>query len=156
MNSYILTEEDFNTCIQEHILPLCTESSGATIFALVGDLGAGKTTFSKKFLKSIGVMQHVQSPTFSIMQSYPVSFLSYEKVFHLDVYRIEHLNELEVLHIEDVLKNKKHIVLIEWADKVREIIPQDATWIHFEHVDSERREVRIEKGGFKKETQQDN
>jgi len=128
---------------------LCEESSGATVFALVGDLGAGKTTCSKTFLKELGVKQHVQSPTFSIINSYPVSFKNFEKVFHIDVYRIENTKELETLHIADILNNKKHIVLIEWADKIPELIPQDATWIYFEHVDSERRELKIEKKGLK-------
>ncbi len=114
------------------------------IFALVGDLGAGKTTFSKTFLKELGVEQHVQSPTFSIINSYDIDFNGFKKVFHIDVYRIEDNKELEVLHFNEILENPDHIVVIEWADKIRELIPAGATWMTFEHDTAETRTVAIE------------
>jgi tRNA threonylcarbamoyladenosine biosynthesis protein TsaE len=117
--------------------------TNATVFALVGDLGAGKTTFSKTFFKELGVKQHVQSPTFSIINSYEISFGEYEKVFHIDTYRIEHIKELEVLHIDEILSNPKHIVVIEWADKIKAHIPQDAVWMYFEHNTLETRKVKF-------------
>jgi tRNA threonylcarbamoyladenosine biosynthesis protein TsaE len=149
MDTHILKEGEWENFIQEKTLPLIAKSqdefrsAGAFVFALVGDLGAGKTTFSKIFLKELGVKQHVQSPTFSIINSYDISHDKYEKVFHIDVYRIEDIRELEVLHVDEIFSNPKHLVLIEWADKVKAHIPQDATWIYFEHDTTETRKVTI-------------
>ena len=145
MNTHLLKEGDWENFVQKEILPFVSNinKEKAHVFALVGDLGAGKTTFSKTFLKELGVKQHVQSPTFSIINSYEISFGEYEKVFHIDTYRIEDIKELEVLHIDEILNNKKHIVVIEWADKVKAHIPQDATWIYFEHDTLETRKVKI-------------
>jgi tRNA threonylcarbamoyladenosine biosynthesis protein TsaE len=149
MNTHILKEGDWENFIQETVLPIIMRPrnkfgvTNATVFALVGDLGAGKTTFSKTFLKELGVKQHVQSPTFSIINSYEISFDEYEKVFHIDTYRIEDIKELEVLHIDEILSNPKHIIVIEWADKIKAHIPQDAVWMYFEHDTLETRKVKF-------------
>lgn len=155
MESQILKEEDWKDFIQKQVFKYCKKGQNAKIFALVGDLGAGKTTFSKTFLKELGVKQHIQSPTFSIMNSYDLSELivfenmelDFKKVFHMDVYRIEDIKELEVLHIDEIFENKEHIILIEWADKIKAHIPNNATWIYFEHADVDSRKIRIENNG---------
>jgi tRNA threonylcarbamoyladenosine biosynthesis protein TsaE len=173
MSENIVKEGDWENFVQKKILPLITRSRnksgmtntssgmtntsqgmmGATIFALVGDLGAGKTTFSKILLKELGVKEHVQSPTFSIINSYDimrpqdelgVTGESFEKVFHIDVYRIEDIKELEVLHMDEIINNKNNIVIIEWADKMKKNIPQDAVWIYFEHDTLETRKVILD------------
>lgn len=166
MVSYILKESDWEDFIKKEVLPIITRSqnksgmsrmvvepvSEAVIFALVGDLGAGKTTFSKTLLKELGVKQHVQSPTFSIINTYDIAGSSIKsdmtdgglkKVFHIDVYRIENIKELEVLHIDEILFNPEHIVIIEWADKMKAHIPPGAHWIYFEHDTLETRKVTI-------------
>jgi tRNA threonylcarbamoyladenosine biosynthesis protein TsaE len=168
MSTHILKEHEGEEFVRNEILPLLTRSrdglevtgvvgtadvpTRAKIFALVGDLGAGKTTFSKTFIKELGVKSHVQSPTFSIINSYDitrprdelgVTTENFEKVFHIDVYRIENVKELEVLHMDEILHNKKHIVIIEWADKIKDYIPQDAVWIYFEHDTLDARKVTI-------------
>ena len=165
MQTQTLKEGDWSTFIQKEVLHFLEESglmtrsqnkswmtSGAKIFALVGDLGAGKTTFSKFFLHTLGVTQHIQSPTFSIINSYNITrsqnksgMMSddFEKVFHMDVYRIESIKELEVLHIDEIFNNPKNIIVIEWADKIKSIIPKDALWMNFEHDTIETRKVTI-------------
>lgn len=152
MQTYILKEGDWEHFVQQEVFPIITRSQkksetantpGALVFALIGDLGAGKTTFSKVFLKKLGVKQHIQSPTFSIINSHPISYEYFEKVFHCDVYRIEQLEELDTLHFKEVLHNPKNIVLIEWADKIKEYLPKDIVWIYFEHDTLETRKVNI-------------
>ena len=152
MKTYILKEEDWENFIQKEILPLCTVSDNARVYALMGDLGAGKTTFSKKILHTIGIKQHIQSPTFSIINSYDISEPSirteivkrgFEKVFHMDIYRVEDIEELEVLHIDEIFSNPKNIIFIEWADKIKAHIPKNAVWIYFEHDSLETRKVTI-------------
>ena len=110
MDTHILKETDWGNFIKEKIIPLCSTSAYAKVFALVGDLGVGKTTFSKTFLKELGVIQHVQSPTFSIINSYNISHKEFTKVFHIDIYRIDDMKELDVLHIDEILSNPKYIV----------------------------------------------
>lgn len=145
MQIQTLNEEDWSSFIQKDIVPLCTTRHNACVLALVGDLGAGKTTFSKTLLHQIGVVEHVQSPTFSIINSYDISFDKFTKVFHIDVYRIEEDQELKVLHIEDILNNPENLVVIEWADTIKTLIPDDAVWIFFEHDTTETRKVMIDK-----------
>ncbi|MEY4440953.1 MAG: hypothetical protein RLY49_579 [Candidatus Parcubacteria bacterium] len=151
--NFTLKESDWGDFVRRDVLPIITRSQirpgmtdismGAEIFALVGDLGAGKTTFSKTFLKELGVKQHVQSPTFSIINSYDISFSSFKKVFHIDVYRIDDIKELEVLHIDEILSNPEHVVIIEWADKIKAHIPKGTHWIYFEHDTLESRKVTL-------------
>lgn len=155
METHILKEGDWSSFIQKEILPVCeVKVNSACVFALVGDLGSGKTTFSKTFLRELGVKQHVQSPTFSIINSYDLTGSpiksgmteqGFTKVFHIDVYRVDDIKELEVLHIDEILSNPKHVVVIEWADKMKAHIPGDAIWMNFEHDTIETRKVVIEK-----------
>lgn len=144
MSGQVLKEGDWQRFVREDVLPLCVPGQSARVFALVGDLGAGKTTFSKVFLKELGVEQHVQSPTFSIINSYDINARGFTKVFHIDAYRIEDVKELEVLHFDTVLQNPEHLVVVEWADIAKPLIPADATWITFVHNTLETRTVTIE------------
>jgi tRNA threonylcarbamoyladenosine biosynthesis protein TsaE len=149
MQTQTLKEEDWPSFIQKDIVPLCTPNHNACVLALVGDLGAGKTTFSKTLLHQIGVIEHVQSPTFSIINSYDISFQTFTKVFHIDVYRIEDIQELKVLHIEDILNNPENLVVIEWADTIKTLVPDDAVWIFFEHDTLKTRKVSVKNENFK-------
>lgn len=146
MAVFTLQEGDWQDFIQRNVLSSCKPGKSARVFALIGELGAGKTTFSKTLLKELGVEQHVQSPTFSIINSYDIGFQGFTKVFHIDVYRIDDTKELEVLHFADILKDPQHVVVIEWADKMRELIPSDATWMTFEHDTTQTRTVTIHDG----------
>lgn len=146
MNSHTLKEGEWEVFIQSHIIPLCGVSKGAKVFSLVGDLGAGKTTFSKTLLHQLGVTQHVHSPTFSIINSYDINFNGFKKVFHIDVYRIEDVKELEVLHFNDILENPEHLIVLEWADKIKELIPQNSDWIYFGYDTTDTRKVSIQHG----------
>jgi tRNA threonylcarbamoyladenosine biosynthesis protein TsaE len=146
MAVFTLEEGDWKDFIHKNVLSSCKQAQSARVFALIGDLGAGKTTFSKTFLKELGVEQHVQSPTFSIINSYGIDFEGFTKVFHIDVYRIDDTKELEVLHFADIMKDPQHIVVIEWADKIRELIPGDAIWMTFEHDTTQTRTVTIHNG----------
>lgn len=145
MEYSVIREESWDDFVKDTILPLCKKDNGPIVFALVGELGSGKTTFSKNFLHALGIKQHIQSPTFSIMNSYDVDFENYKKVIHMDVYRIDDINELKVLHIDEIFSNNKNIIVIEWADKIKKIIPQNAIWIYFEHDTFNTRKIRIDK-----------
>lgn len=111
------------------------------IFALVGDLGAGKTTFAQFFLRALGVTGPITSPTFVIMKSYKLKTKNYKLAFHIDCYRLKNPQELLSLGFAKILADTKNIVLIEWADKVQDILPSETIWIDFSHGGTERERI---------------
>lgn len=112
---------------------------GARVVALQGELGAGKTTFTKSFLKALGVKESVTSPTFILFRPYPLPAskklppTTYNLAYHIDCYRLEDPKELLKLGLKEMLKNPKYIVLIEWAERVKKFLPKNIVWISIEH-----------------------
>ncbi len=109
---------------------------GGEIFALIGPLGAGKTTFVQELAKTIGVTARVKSPTFVVMQSFlakpgktaPKQGLT---LHHLDLYRTKTFAEVKALGIEELWGNLETVTLIEWANKIRRHLPKKTTYIYF-------------------------
>ena len=113
-----------------------------TILALSGDLGAGKTTFTQSFAKAFGVKKRILSPTFLIMKRFPLAQGNFENPYHIDAYRVK-AADLEGLGIQDIFKGQ-NVVLIEWADRVKELLPKSTIWIKFEHGKQENeRQITI-------------
>jgi len=106
------------------------------ILALTGELGAGKTTFAQGLLEALGAEGPYTSPTFLIMKKYR------ENIFHFDAYRVEK-NDIMNLGWEEIVSNPKNIVIVEWADRISGIIPQDALWINFEWLDENKRKITV-------------
>ena len=112
---------------------LALELKGGEIICLDGELGAGKTTFTQGLLKGLKVEGPYTSPTFLIMKQY-------ENVYHIDAYRVEAQDILN-LGWEEILSNKKNIIIIEWAERIKKIIPSNAIWIKFEWLDENKRKI---------------
>lgn len=131
----------------------------AATLALAGELGSGKTTFAQAFAQALGVKAKVLSPTFILMQPFKLlnleTFKSFSTLWHVDCYRLERPEELERLGFKDILNNPKNIVVVEWADKVRRLLPKDALWIRFEHgkEENERRIIINPKSKFQMSNQ---
>jgi tRNA threonylcarbamoyladenosine biosynthesis protein TsaE len=100
-----------------------------SVVALTGDLGAGKTCFSRGIAKGLGYTGEVSSPTFSLVHEYPGERLS---IFHFDFYRLESVEELLDIGWEEYL-SQDGVVIAEWADKFREALPDDAIWVLLSH-----------------------
>ena len=98
------------------------------IYALAGDLGVGKTVFTQGFAAGLGIMEPVNSPTFTILQSYEDGRLP---LHHCDVYRIGDVEEMEEIGCEDCFYGEG-VCLIEWAELIREILPKDCIRITIE------------------------
>lgn len=98
------------------------------IYALAGDLGVGKTVFTQGFAAGLGIMELVNSPTFTILQSYEDGRLP---LHHFDVYRIGDVEEMEEIGCEDCFYGEG-VCLIEWAELIREILPKDCIRITIE------------------------
>ncbi|MFA5318603.1 MAG: tRNA (adenosine(37)-N6)-threonylcarbamoyltransferase complex ATPase subunit type 1 TsaE [Patescibacteria group bacterium] len=99
---------------------------GGEVIGFIGNLGAGKTTFIQYLAKYIGVKQTVNSPTFNIIKVYKIKNSKIKNFTHIDAYRLNSADELRALGVEEFVDNPKTITVIEWADKVGEILPKDA------------------------------
>src|SRR3989344_3955156 len=118
----------------------------ATLVALYGELGAGKTAFVKEVAFVLGVKETVTSPTFVLQKIYPLENKKFEWLIHIDAYRLERSEELKQLRWQEIVANPKNLIVLEWADRVEELLPRDAVRIRFRFVDETTREVTIEAG----------
>jgi tRNA threonylcarbamoyladenosine biosynthesis protein TsaE len=116
----------------------------ALVLALAGELGGGKTTFVQGLAKALGVKERILSPTFVIMRRFDIKILGYydiKNLYHIDCYRLEKSEDLVELGLKEILKNPQNLVVIEWADKVKEIIPKNAVWLKFEWASENKRKI---------------
>ena len=98
------------------------------VYTLVGDLGVGKTVFTQGFAKGLGVEEHVNSPTFTIVQEYEDGRMPF---YHFDVYRIGDIEEMDEIGFEEYIAGEG-VCLIEWANLIEEILPEERTEILIE------------------------
>lgn len=103
------------------------------VVALIGDLGAGKTHLTQGIAMSKGYTGEVTSPTFALVNEYLASELGTVNVFHFDVYRLDTAEEMLEIGWEDYLE-REGIVVIEWADKFPELIPEGTWCVGIEHI----------------------
>lgn len=118
--------------------------SGGQVILLSGDLGAGKTTFTKSVLKSLGVKDEVTSPTFTIMKEYTGKKY---KIYHFDMYRIGSGDEAREFGLEDYIysKDPNTLVFIEWSENIFDILVGDFLKIKITIGDNEERIFEIER-----------
>ncbi len=105
------------------------------IVYLEGNLGTGKTTLVRGFLRQLGYQGRVKSPTYTLLEPYELAGQSY---YHFDLYRLSDPRELDYLGIEDLL-NRDALLLIEWPEKGIGVLPQADLMVHFTHHDQARR-----------------
>ncbi len=114
----------------------------ATIMALSGDLGAGKTTFVQLLAKQLGVKEMVTSPTFTIMKLYDIPDNSnFRKLIHMDAYRIEDISELAPLQFAGLMDDKNNLLCIEWAEKIQVVLPASVIKLDIQILENEKREI---------------
>ena len=127
---------------------LAKRMKGGEVLALVGDLGAGKTTFAQAFAKALGVKERVQSPTFIFMHEHelkPKGKSQKPKVryfVHADAYR-GGVPELRAIGLEEYFGRPDAVVLIEWADRVKPMLPKGALTVRLKHLGGDRRSVTV-------------
>ncbi len=140
---YISQNLDVTKEIAHEFVSNLKKGDRAVVVALVGDLGAGKTAFSQFIGEALGVLDPIQSPTFLIEKIYELKDQNWHHLVHIDAYRLESEQELLYLGWEEIISRAENLVLVEWADKVRNILPEDAIHIVFTHVDENSREIQI-------------
>ena len=117
---------------------LVSGENGATVFALQGDLGAGKTTFVQGFLKGLGSKKRATSPTFVLMRRHRIGGATaaqkkFKNVFHIDAYRLKNPEHLASLELDVILNQPGDIILIEWPEQAKKFLPKNTTWIKFNY-----------------------
>ncbi len=115
--------------------------SGGEVVCLNGDLGAGKTVFSKGIAKGLGVKTTVVSPTFTIMCIYSDGRLP---LCHFDMYRLSSGLEAEEFGFSEYINSKNNVCLIEWSENVADILPKKRINITIEKIDDETRKIIVE------------
>jgi len=110
----------------------------SVLINLIGNLGAGKTTFVRGLIQELGFDEFVKSPTFTIVESYESDNL---KVFHFDLYRIEDDKELQAIGVEDYLTEENAITLVEWPEKSKRYFNNPDYIIELNHCDNDEKRL---------------
>lgn len=128
----------------------------AFVIGLEGELGSGKTTFLQGFAKGLGIKQKILSPTFVILKNFKITKiknqkprtknLRFENFYHLDCYRIEKPREILALGFKEIISNPENVAAIEWASKIKKILPKNTLILKFEFIDKKRRSIMLRLG----------
>ncbi|MDO8669646.1 MAG: tRNA (adenosine(37)-N6)-threonylcarbamoyltransferase complex ATPase subunit type 1 TsaE [Candidatus Buchananbacteria bacterium] len=117
--------------------------SGGETICLIGDLGSGKTAFTKGLAQGLGVEKIITSPTFVLMKIYSANFGVISKLAHIDAYRLSGGADLEAIGLGDYINDPSCVTVIEWADRVKDIWPKNCLEINFKTLSGDEREIEI-------------
>ena len=107
---------------------------------LIGDLGAGKTTFTKKICKEYNINENIKSPTFTYVIEYQSGDVT---VYHFDAYRIINSEEIYEIGFEDYIGEENSVVIVEWANNIIDEMPEDTIYVEINHNGESTREVSV-------------
>jgi tRNA threonylcarbamoyladenosine biosynthesis protein TsaE len=119
------------------------------VVALYGELGSGKTTFVQGLAKALGVKSNVQSPTFTLVREHTIEARSkkqearWKHLVHVDCYRIDTPKDLKGASLQEYWEDKANLVVIEWAERVKDILPKDRVEICFEQTGTNTRKITL-------------
>jgi tRNA threonylcarbamoyladenosine biosynthesis protein TsaE len=120
------------------------DKSHATLIALRGDLGAGKTTFVQALAKGLGVAETVHSPTYMLMKKYKIPSSTFSTLVHIDAYRLESQEQFAALKPEQFLRDPKNLVVVEWPKNIEGALPAPDLTISFSSDGAKEGERYIE------------
>ncbi|MBE6139836.1 MAG: tRNA (adenosine(37)-N6)-threonylcarbamoyltransferase complex ATPase subunit type 1 TsaE [Firmicutes bacterium] len=143
MEYKIMSNDEFETI--EIAQNFESEKFENMVICLDGELGSGKTVFTKGMANALGIEESITSPTFTIIKEYDSGEMP---LYHMDVYRLD--GNTEGVGIEEYY-NKGGIVIIEWAKTIKDILPEERLEIKFKVVDENRRMLVITPHGQKYE-----
>ncbi len=119
------------------------EKKMATTVGFFGDLGSGKTTFIQALGKYLKVKEVMTSPTFVIEKIYLLDNNKFNKLIHIDAYRLESGRELSSLGFDNLITDPKNLILIEWPERVADIMPADLIKINLKFISEFEREIKF-------------
>ncbi len=132
--------EDF---IKDFLCPKLSLGQQSVVIGLSGELGSGKTTFTQNFAKALGIKERVMSPTFVLMKIYKLRAMGYARLIHIDAYRIKNPEEMFDLGWNELIRDPKNIILVEWAENLKKIFPKKYFWLKLKHLDEKTRAIDI-------------
>lgn len=142
MPTYRTASEEETIALGER---LARDLPSKQVVLLIGQLGAGKTTLAKGIVKGLGAAEpdEVSSPTFTLIHEYR------GRVFHVDLYRLENEREAQSVGLEDLF-DLEAVVLIEWGERFRDLLPPERIEIRIRPIGDERREIEVREvtGGY--------
>jgi len=118
------------------------QCSPGTVVILDGDLGAGKTVFSRGFARALGIDEPVSSPTYTIVQEYELPERG--RLYHLDLYRISGVSAALAFGVDEFLNDPSSYALVEWPERIEGILPEDAVKVRLKHAGEGKREITVE------------
>lgn len=111
------------------------------VICLFGDLGTGKTTFTKGIARHFGFKEiTIKSPTYTYIRKYEAEK---QNIYHIDLYRLNHIDDLLLQEINELIENPNNIIIIEWADRMEEYLPEKRINIYLEYIDDKRRNIKV-------------
>ncbi|OIP76637.1 MAG: tRNA (adenosine(37)-N6)-threonylcarbamoyltransferase complex ATPase subunit type 1 TsaE [Parcubacteria group bacterium CG2_30_44_11] len=119
--------------------------TAAVVLALKGDLGSGKTTFTQTLARALGVTEPVTSPTFVIMKGYELEGQIFDTLIHIDAYRLETSVEMTVLGFANLIATPRILIVIEWAEKISDLLPEQTINLTF-NIEGDERVITLNYG----------
>ena len=120
-----------------------SKSKKALIIGLSGELGSGKTTFIQGMAKGLRIKEKITSPTFVIFKKFELGSIPRLKHFyHIDCYRLNSAQDLLDLGFKEII-SQQDLVVIEWAEKIKKILPKNTLWIKLKYLDKDKREITL-------------
>jgi len=113
------------------------------LVCLQGELGAGKTSFVQGVGRGLGIADSIHSPTFILANEHRGGRLP---LYHIDLYRVESVDEAIGFGLDDYLAGDG-VVVIEWAEKIRDALPRERLWITFQHIGENERQITFDAAG---------
>jgi tRNA threonylcarbamoyladenosine biosynthesis protein TsaE len=111
------------------------------IICLSGGLGSGKTVFAKGFASALGINEKkIKSPTYTFVREYK---LGKKRLYHFDFYRIESADDLMAENLREIFDDRNAIILIEWPERIAELLPKKKIGIGFEYIDEKTRRITV-------------
>ncbi len=136
--------EETQNFAKEWLASLPNDLDEALVVGLYGNLGAGKTTFTQSVARELGITQPTTSPTFVIEKIYETKHAHFARLIHIDAYRLVNGKELQDLNFEELVSNKNNLILIEWPENVKEILPENHIKLFCEFVDESSRKFEVQ------------
>ena len=133
--------EETQAFVKEWIQTITETNDQAIVVGLYGNLGAGKTAFTKCLAKELGIEIPVTSPTFVITKEYEVPNKNFSKLIHVDAYRLSSIADIEAIGLGEKFNDSDCVTLIEWPEKIEGALPKDTIFINFEYIDEQTRKI---------------
>ena len=136
---------DSESATAEFAADMASRIMSGTVLALYGTLGAGKSVFSRGFARGCGITGAIPSPTFTIIQEYATNGApnGIARLYHMDLYRIADSNAALAFGIDEYLYDTSAVKLIEWPERIKDILPDNTLRIDIAHISENSREITI-------------